>query len=176
MHFTGIITTLPFSKVASPLSSQKLRLLVDLRKINNLISDNFCSNNYSLITLTDAAQHLAGKKVFNKFDCSQAQHVLKMAYQKSVQLLAFNFASAQKLNDIGRPTNNPEENKNNPREELQCVRSAGLRLTIAKCPEQRKPHSLVQRSPPLGVTPQNHKIQAYILKPKVSKTKKGFQR
>ena len=44
-------------------------------------------------TLTDAAQHLAGKKFFCKLDCSQAYHVLQMADQKSVQLLAFNFAS-----------------------------------------------------------------------------------
>ena len=40
-----IITTLPFSKYASPMFAQKkpngkLRLLVDLRKINNLISDD----------------------------------------------------------------------------------------------------------------------------------------
>ena len=45
LHRYGIITTLPFSKYASPIFAQKkpngkLRLLVDLRKINNLISDN----------------------------------------------------------------------------------------------------------------------------------------
>ena len=44
LHRYGIITTLPFSKYASPIFAQKkpngkLRLLVDLRKINNLISD-----------------------------------------------------------------------------------------------------------------------------------------
>ena len=43
LHRYGIITTLPFSKYASPIFAQKkpngkLRLLVDLRKINNLIS------------------------------------------------------------------------------------------------------------------------------------------
>ena len=36
---------------------------------------------------------LAGKKLFCKLDCSQAYHCLQMAYQRSVELLAFNFAS-----------------------------------------------------------------------------------
>ena len=45
LHKYGIITTLPFSKYASPIFAQKkpngnLRLLVDLRKINNLTSDD----------------------------------------------------------------------------------------------------------------------------------------
>ena len=41
----------------------------------------------------DAAQHLAGKLVFCKLDCSQAYHCLQMADQRSVEMLAFNFAS-----------------------------------------------------------------------------------
>ena len=46
MHKDGIITVLPFSKYASPIFAQrkhngKLRLLVDLRKINNLIADDY---------------------------------------------------------------------------------------------------------------------------------------
>ena len=66
MHRYGIITTLPFSKYASPILAQrkpngKLRLLVDLRKINALISDDYLNNNHSISTLSDAAQHLAGK-------------------------------------------------------------------------------------------------------------------
>ena len=45
MHKYGVITVLPFSKYASPIFSQrkpngKLRLLVDLRKINTLIADD----------------------------------------------------------------------------------------------------------------------------------------
>ena len=45
MHKYGIITVLPFSKYASPIFAQrkpngKLRLLVDLRKINSLIADD----------------------------------------------------------------------------------------------------------------------------------------
>ena len=64
MHYFGIITTLPFSKYASPIFAQRkpngrLRLLVDLRKINNLISDDDINNNHPVSTLTDAAPSLA---------------------------------------------------------------------------------------------------------------------
>ena len=51
------------------------------------------NNNQSVSTLTDAAQHMAGKKLFCKLDCSQAYHCLPMANQKSIEMLAFNFAS-----------------------------------------------------------------------------------
>ena len=75
MHKYGIITTLPFSEYASPIFAQrkpngKLRLLVDLRKINALISDDYINNNHPISTLSDAAQHLAGKQLFCKLDCS----------------------------------------------------------------------------------------------------------
>ena len=98
MHRYGIITTLLFSKYASPIFAQrkpngKLRLLVDLRKINALIADDYINNNHPVSTLSDAAQYLAGKKLFCKLDCSQAYHCLKMADQRSVELLAFSFAS-----------------------------------------------------------------------------------
>ena len=98
MHKYGIITVLPFSKYASPIFAQrkpngKLRLLVDLRKINTLIADDYTNNNHPVSTLSDAAQHLAGKSLFCKLDCSQAYHCLKMADQRSVEMLAFNFAS-----------------------------------------------------------------------------------
>ena len=98
MHRYGIITTLPFSKYANPIFAQrkpngKLRLLVDLRKINALISDDYINNNHPVSTLSDAAQHLASKKLFCKLDCSQAYHCLQMADQRSIEMLAFNFAS-----------------------------------------------------------------------------------
>ena len=94
----GIITVLPFSKYASPIIAQrkpngKLRLLVDLRKINSLIADDYTNNNHPVSTLSDAAQHLAGKSLFCKLDCSQAYHCLQMADRRSVEMLAFNFAS-----------------------------------------------------------------------------------
>ena len=98
MHKYGIITVLPFSKYASPIFAQrkpngKLRLLVDLRKINSLIADDYTNSNHPVSTLSDAAQHLAGKSLFCKLDCSQAYHCLHMADQSSVEMLAFNFAS-----------------------------------------------------------------------------------
>ena len=98
MHKNGIITVLPFSKYASPIFAQrkpngKLRLLVDLGKINSLIADDYTNNNHPVSTLSDAAQHLAGKSLFCKLDRSQAYHCLQMADQRSVEMLAFNFAS-----------------------------------------------------------------------------------
>ena len=93
LHRYGIITTLPFSKYSSPIFAQKkpngkLRLLVDLRKINNPISDDYINNNHPVSTLTDAAQHMAGKKLFCKLDCSQAYHCLQMTDQRSIEMLA----------------------------------------------------------------------------------------
>ena len=98
MHKNGIITVLPFSKYASPIFAQrkpngKLRLLVDLRKLNTLIADDYAINNHPVSTLSDAAQDLAGNSLFCKLDCSQAYHCLQMADQRSGEMLAFNFAS-----------------------------------------------------------------------------------
>ena len=98
LHKYGIITTLPFSKYACPIFAQrkpngKLRLLVDLRKINTLNADDYINNNHPVSILTDAAQHMAGKNLFCNFDCSQAYHCLQMADQRLTELLAFNFAS-----------------------------------------------------------------------------------
>ena len=98
VHKYGIITVLPFAKYASPIFAQtkpngKLRLLVDLRKINSLIADDHTNNNHPVSTLSDAAQQLAGKSLFCKLDCSQTYHCLQMADQWSVEMLAFNFAS-----------------------------------------------------------------------------------
>ena len=60
IHKYGIITVLLFSKYASPIFAQrkakgKLRLLVDLRKINSLIADDYTNNNHPVSTLSDAA-------------------------------------------------------------------------------------------------------------------------
>ena len=98
MHKYGIITGLLFSKYASPIFARrkpngKLRLLVDLSKINTLIADDYTNNNHPVSTFSDAAQHLARKPLFCKLDCSQAHHCLQMADQRSVEMLASNFAS-----------------------------------------------------------------------------------
>ena len=84
MHIYGIITVLPFSKYASPIFAQrkpngKLRLPVDPRKIKNLVADDYTKKNQSVSTLSGAAQHLAGKSLICKLDCSQACHCLQMA-------------------------------------------------------------------------------------------------
>ena len=98
MQEYGIITTLPFSKYSSPIFAQrkpngKLRILVDLRRINHLIKNDYNQHNHPVTTIADAAQHMAGKKYFCKLDCSQAYHCLQMADEQSVQLLSFNFGS-----------------------------------------------------------------------------------
>ena len=97
-HKYGLITVLPFSKHASLIFAQrkpngKLRLHKDLQKINTMVTDDYTNNNHWVSALSDAAQHLAGKSLFCKLDCSQAYHCLQMADQLSVEMLAFNFAS-----------------------------------------------------------------------------------
>ena len=98
IHKYGIITVLPFSNYASPIFAQrkhngKLRVLVDLKKINTLIVDDYTNNNNPVSTLSDAAQHLVGKSLFCKLDCCQASNCLQISNQRSVEKLAFNFAS-----------------------------------------------------------------------------------
>ena len=90
LYKNGITTSLPFSTYASPIFAQKarkgkLRLLVDLRKSNNLISDDYINNNHPFSTVTDAAQHIAGRKLFCKLHYSQAHHYLHMADQPSIE-------------------------------------------------------------------------------------------
>ena len=98
LQYWGVITTLKYSKYSSPVfavrkPSGKLRLLVDLRRINHLIRHDYDNHNFPIATLADVSAHLAGKKFFAKLDCSQAYHVLQMADPLSVQLLSFNFLS-----------------------------------------------------------------------------------
>ena len=98
VHKDGVITFLPFSKCASPIFAQrkhnrKIRLLVDLRKINTLIADDNTNKIHPVSTLSDAARHLSGKSLFCKLDCSQAYYCLQMVDQRSVEMLAFNFNS-----------------------------------------------------------------------------------
>ena len=94
----GIITTLPFRKNASQIYAQrkpigKLRILIDLRRINHLIKHDYGEHNHPVTKISDAAQYMACKKYFYKLDCSQAYHCIQMAEEQSVQLLSFNFCS-----------------------------------------------------------------------------------
>ena len=66
MHKYGTITVLLFPKCTSPIFAQgkfngKLRLLVKLTKINNLIANDYTKNKHPVSTLSDAAQHMAEK-------------------------------------------------------------------------------------------------------------------
>ena len=98
IHKYVIITILLFSKHASPTFAQRkpngnLLLLVTLKKINTLIAYDYTKNNHPASTLSDAAQHLAGKSLFCKVGCSQLYHCLHLGDQRSVEMLAFNSAS-----------------------------------------------------------------------------------
>ena len=218
LHKYGIITTLPFSKYASPIFAQrksngKLRLLVDLRKINTLIADDYINNNHPVSTLTDAAQHMAGKNLFCKIDCSQAYHCLQMADQQSIELLAFNFASktfayrrlaqglsrslsafssfireyldpvikadqcAQYVDDIGIAANTPEHLIKNLRAAFQCLRKAGLKLSMTKCHFGVQELDFLGRTiTTKGVAPQKQKIARFLEKVKFPRSKKALQR
>ena len=218
MHKYGIITVLPFSKYASPIFAQrkpngKLRLLVDLRKINTLIADDYTNNNHPVSILSNAAQRLAGKSLFCKLDCSQAYHCLQMADQRLVEMLAVNFASrtfaykrlaqglsrsvsafssfmreyvdpvvkadqcAQYVDDIGIAANNATDLTRNIRSVFQCIRNAGLKLTIEKCHfGVRQVEFLGRTIPSEGVSPQSHKIQNFLNELRFAKGKKALQR
>ena len=109
------------------------------------------------------------KKLFCKLDCSQAYHRLPMADKRSIEMLAFNFASrtfayrrlaqvlsralsafssfmreyldkviradqcAQYVDDIGIAANDAKQLIKNLRATFQCLRHAGLKLTMHKC-------------------------------------------
>ena len=98
MQKYGIITLLQFSNYARSIFAQwkpngKIRLFVDLRNINTLIADDYANNNHPVSTLSDAAQHVTWKSLFCELDCAQAYNCLQMVDQRSVEMLAFNFAS-----------------------------------------------------------------------------------
>ena len=65
----------------------KLNLLVDLGKFNTLIVLYSTNSSHPVSTLSDAGQHLAGKTLFCKLDCSLAYHCLQMADQQFVGML-----------------------------------------------------------------------------------------
>ena len=98
MQEYGIITTLPHSKYSSPIFAHrkpngKLRISVDLRRINHLIKNDYGEHNHPLTTIADAAQTHGREKYLCKLDCSQAYHCIPIADEQSVQLLSFNFGS-----------------------------------------------------------------------------------
>ena len=98
LQYYGILRTLPYSKYSSPIFAQrkpngKMRILVDLRRINHILRHDYDDNNFPIPSMDEANHHMANKFFFSKLDCSQAYHVVQMADERSVQLLAFNFES-----------------------------------------------------------------------------------
>ena len=177
-----------------------------------MISDDYINNNHPVSTLTDAAQHMAGKKLFCKLDCSQAYHCLQMADQRSIEMLAFNFASrtfayrrlaqglsralsafssfmreyldrvikadqcAQYVDDIGIAANDAEHLIKNLRATFECIREAGLKLTMHKCHFGATKIDFLGRTiTPEGVKPQKEAITNFLEKTKVPKSKKALQ-
>ena len=218
LHKYDIFTTLPFSKYASPIFAQRkpngrLRLLVDLRKTNNLITEDYTKNNHPVSTLSDAAQHMAGKKLFCKLDCSQAYHCLQMADYQSIQMLAFNFASktfayrrlaqglsrslsafssflreyldraikadqcVQYVDDIGIAANDTKQLCINVKTVFECIRNAGLKLSMSKCHFGVKSVNFLGRTiTPNGVAPQADKVTDFLSKLRFPKSKKALKR
>ena len=136
-----------------------------------------------------------------------------MADQRSVEMLAFNFASrnfaydrlaqglsrsvsafssfmreyldpvvkadqcAQYVDDIGIAANNATDLTRNIRAVFQCIRIAGLKLTIEKCHfGVRQVEFLGRTISSEGVSPQAHKIQNFLNKLRFPKSKKALQR
>ena len=86
MHRYGIITASMVSNYANWIfahrnSNGKMRLHVDLRKINALILDDCINNIDPASNLSDAAHHLAGKKLFWIMDFPEAYHFLPIKDQ-----------------------------------------------------------------------------------------------
>ena len=71
-----------------PLTS-RLRIVVDLTRINRLLKNDCNQHNHPVTTMADAAHHMAGKRYFCKLGCSQACHCLQMAAEQSVQSTSF---------------------------------------------------------------------------------------
>ena len=186
---------------------------MDHRKINTLIADDYTNNNHPVSTLSDAAQHLAGKSLFSKLDCSQTYHCLQIVDQRSVEMLALNFASrtftykrlakglsrsvsafssfmreyldpvvkadqcAQYVDDIGIAANNATDLTRNIRAVFKCIRQAGLKLTFDKCHFGVRQVEFLRRTiSPEGISPQARKIQNFLDKLRLPKSKKALQR
>ena len=98
MLYYGLKTTLSHSRYSSPLVAQRknsgrLKLLIDLRKVNHLLQNDYVNTNIPISNMRDAKNYFAMKKFFTNLDCSQLYHCVQMADDITVQLLAFNFAS-----------------------------------------------------------------------------------
>ena len=94
----NIITTLSHSNYNSPIIvhhkwSGKLKILIDLRRVNHLLRHDCVYSNFPFSNMTDATNQFAGKKLFCKLNCSQAYHCVQVEDDLPVLLVAFSFAS-----------------------------------------------------------------------------------
>ena len=97
LQYFNILTTLSRSKYSCPIfvgrkSSGKLRILIDLRRVN-LLGHDYLNSNFQISNMTDAPNHFAAKSLFCKLDFSPACHSVEMTDEFSVELLALDFAS-----------------------------------------------------------------------------------
>ena len=84
---------------------------------------------------------------------------------------------AQYVDDIGIAANNATDRTRNIRAVFQCIRNAGLKLTIEKCFfGVRQVEFLGKTISSEGVSPQAHKIQNFLNKPSFPKSNKALQR
>ena len=134
-----------------------------------------------------------------------------MADQRSVEILAFNFASrtfankrlaqgvsrsvsafssimreyldpvvkadqcAQYIDDIGIAANNATDLTRNIRTVFECIRQAGLKVTIEKCHFGVRQVEFSGRTiSPEGISPQAQQIQNFFDKPRFPRSKKHY--
>ena len=194
MHYYGLITTLSQSKYSSPLfahrkESGKLRILIDLRRVNHLFKNDYHSTNFPI----------GGKTLFTKLDCSQAYHCVQMADDTSVQLLAFNFSSrtyaykclaqglsksvtgfssfirhyldpclaagicTQFMDDIGSAVTEFSQLLRSLRTIFDCIRRSGLKLSPEKCEiASQSIKFLFSTITNEGISPQAEKIKKFL--------------
>ena len=83
---------------------------------------------------------------------------------------------AQNVVDIGRAANDAKQLCANIRTVFECIRNAGLKLTMSKCHFGVKQVDILCRTnPPEGVAPQADKVKDFLSKFTFPKSKKALQ-
>ena len=83
---------------------------------------------------------------------------------------------AQYVDDIGIAANNATDHIRNIREVFQCIRNAGLKLTIEKCHFGVRQAEFFGRTiSSEGVSPQSDRIPNFLNKLKFPKSRKALQ-
>ena len=82
---------------------------------------------------------------------------------------------AQYVDDIGIAANNATDLTRNNRAVFKCIRQAGLKLTIEKCHfGVRQVEFLGRTFPPKEISPQARKIENFLDRPRIPKSKKAI--